>query len=251
MSAIRKARTGRSELPQGRGSVHPPPRGGRTRHSETKARGRPPSEEKRQDILGAATRLFTDQGYEGTSVDDIAAAAGVSKQTVYSHFGSKERLFGVAVSEKCRESGVDADLIDLEAPPARMLPRIARQFVTLVKSPEALRVYAICTNSTDTHPRISELFYRHGPKKTVDALAGYLRVQSDSGRLAVDDPQAAAWQFFCMLKGEAHMRAQFGLTPLDEAQEQDYIDRCTAMFLRAYAPDSPRRESAAPDRSKP
>ena len=54
------------------------------------------SEAKRQGILEAATRLFTEQGYDGTSVDDIAAEAGVSKQTVYSHFGNKEKLFGAA-----------------------------------------------------------------------------------------------------------------------------------------------------------
>ena len=49
------------------------------------------------------------------------------------------------------------------------------------------------------------------------------------------DPKAAAWQFFCMLKGEAHMRAQFGLEPLDAAEEDAYIDHCVRMFLRAYA----------------
>jgi AcrR family transcriptional regulator len=199
-------------------------------------RGRPPSEEKRRDILAAATRLFTEQGYDGTSVDDIAEAAGVSKQTVYSHFGNKERLFGVAVSEKCRDSGVDGDMIDHDAPPEELIPQIARRFVALIRSPEALRVYAICVSSTESHPRIAELFYLHGPKQTVDVLADYLRHQADAGRLAVEDADAAAWQFFCMLKGEAHMRAQFGLAPVPAEEEEAYIDRCVDMFLRAYAP---------------
>lgn len=203
---------------------------------ELRSRGRPRSEEKRLDILAAATHLFTVQGYEGTSVDDIAAEAGVSKQTVYSHFGNKENLFGVSVSEKCRASGVDADVIDMAMPPELLIPQIARRFVALVKSPEALRVYAICVNSTESHPRIAELFYQHGPQKTVDVLSAYLARQSREGRLAVDDPDAAAWQFFCMLKGEAHMRAQFGLEALPAAEEEDYIDRCVDMFLRAYAP---------------
>ncbi|MEM1411333.1 MAG: TetR/AcrR family transcriptional regulator [Pseudomonadota bacterium] len=202
---------------------------------EMRSRGRPRSEEKRRDILAAATHLFTVAGYEGTSVDDIATAAGVSKQTVYSHFGNKENLFGVAVSEKCRESGVDADVIEMNQPPEVLIPQIARRFVGLVKSPEALRIYAICTNSTESHPRIAELFYLHGPKKTVDALAEYLRQQNEVGRLAIDDPAAAAWQFFCMLKGEAHMRAQFGLEGLPAEEEEAYIDQCVAMFLRAYS----------------
>lgn len=199
-----------------------------------KSRGRPRSETKHQNILEAATRLFTEQGYDGTSVDDIAAAAGVSKQTVYSHFGNKETLFGLAVAEKVRDSGVDAEGIDTSEPPDVLLPRIARQFVTLVKSPEALRIYAICTNSTDSHPRISELFYRYGPLKTVEVLADYLEAQDLAGNLNLPDPKAAAWQFFCMLKGEAHMRAQFGLEPLGADDENEYIDRCVRMFLRAY-----------------
>lgn len=207
----------------------------KSRTAAPRTRGRPRSEAKRRDILAAATRLFTEQGYDGTSVDDIATEAGVSKQTVYSHFGNKERLFGVAVAEKVRDSGVDDEGVDVREPPEVLLPRIARQFVKLVKSPEALRVYAICVNSTESHPRISELFYRHGPLKTVEVLAGYLETQKRAGRLAPGDSRAAAWQFFCMLKGEAHMRAQFGLEPLDAAEEGEYIDRCVRMFLRAYA----------------
>ena len=207
----------------------------KARSTAPKSRGRPRSEAKRQDILEAATRLFTEQGYDGTSVDDIAAEAGVSKQTVYSHFGNKEHLFGVAVAEKVRESGLDDEGIDASEPPEVLLPRFARQFVGLVKSPEALRIYAICTNSTDSHPRISELFYRHGPLKTVEVLAGYLDAQHRTGRLELGDPKAAAWQFFCMLKGEAHMRAQFGLEPLDADEEDAYIDQCVRMFLRAYS----------------
>lgn len=205
---------------------------------ELKSPGRPRSAEKRQLILDAATHLFTEQGYEGTSVDDIAQRAGVSKQTVYTHFGSKENLFGVAVAEKCRASGIDESAIDFELPPAVLIPRIARRFVDLVKSREALRVYAICTSSTETHPRISELFYRHGPKKTVDVLSAYLALQTKKGLLVIEDPDAAAWQFLCMLKGEAHMRAQFGLPGVSKRAEQDYIDGCVAMFLRAYTPGS-------------
>jgi len=198
--------------------------------------GRPPSKKKRQRILDAATRLFTDQGYESTSVDDIAAVAGVSKQTVYSHFGSKENLFGVAVAEKCRSSGVDESAIDMTRAPEDMLPVMARSFVDLVTSREALRVYAICTNSTERHPRIAELFYIHGPKRTADALSTYLQRQVELGRMHIGDTDAAAWQFFCMLKGEAHMRAQFGLAATSEQEQQAYIDSCVSLFLAAYSP---------------
>ena len=92
--------------------------------------------------------------------------------------------------------------------------------------------------SVTSHPRIAELFYRYGPQKTVDVLADYLAAQHELGRLHVPDPKAAAWQLLCMLKGEAHMRVQFGLEPVPEPQAQAYIDDCVAVFLRAYAPPS-------------
>ena len=200
------------------------------------SRGRPRSQRKRREILAAAIDLFTRHGYDGASVDDIAAAAVVSKQTVYSHFGSKEQLFGLAISTRCRESGIDPDDLPLDLPPERMLPETARNFIELLTSPGATRVYAVCTGSAETRPELGRLFFRHGPQQTVEALARYLAAQHRAGTLNVPDPEAAAWQFLGMLKGEAQMRVQFRLEPLAPAELERYLDSCVAMFLRAYAP---------------
>ena len=186
--------------------------------------------------MAAAVELFARNGYEGTSVDDIASAAGVSKQTVYSHFGSKENLFGLAVSAKCKTSGIDPEAIDFDAPPEAMLPELARRFVQLVTSPEAIRVHNVCTGSAETHPELGRLFFRHGPLETVDVVAGYLEAQARAGRLRIQNPRNAAWQLLGMLKAESHMRLQFNLEPVPAEEVQDYVDNCVAMFLRAYAP---------------
>lgn len=186
--------------------------------------------------MAAAVDLFARNGFDGTSVDDIAAVAGVSKQTVYSHFGSKESLFGLAVSTKCRQSGIDPDAVDPDAPPEVMLPEIARRFLQLVTSPEAIRVHNVCTGSAETHPELGRLFFKHGPKETVDVVAEYLGAQARAGRLRIEHPRDAAWQLLCMLKAESHMRLQFKLEPIPSEEVQDYVRSCVAMFLRAYAP---------------
>lgn len=186
--------------------------------------------------MAAAVELFARNGFDGTSVDDIAAAAGVSKQTVYSHFGSKENLFGLAVSAKCKTSGIDPEAIDPEAPPEVMLPELARRFVQLVTSPEAIRVHNVCTGSAETHPELGRLFFRHGPLETVEVVAGYLEGQARAGRLRIEDPRSAAWQLLCMLKAESHMRLQFNLEPVPAKQLEAYIRDCVAVFLRAYSP---------------
>ena len=164
-----------------------------------RAPGRPKSEEKRREILRAAVELFTEKGYEGTSVDDIAQAAKVSKQTVYSHFGSKEALFGRAVSTKCRQSGIDPDLIDPDAAPGAMLLEISRRFVGLITSPEAVRVHCVCTTSAESYPELGRLFFEHGPLQTMEVVADYLTAQHKRKRLKVARPREAAWQLLGML----------------------------------------------------
>jgi AcrR family transcriptional regulator len=201
----------------------------------TAQRGRPRSSKKRREIMRAAIELFTRNGYEGTSVDDVAAAAGVSKQTVYSHYGSKENLFGLAVSTVCKQSGMDADAIDMQAPPEQVVRQIARQFMELITSPEATRVHAVCTVSTETHPELGRLFFAHGPQQAVGVVAQYLTAQAEAGTLAISDGQQAAWQLLSMLKAEAQMRLQFKLKPLGKAESEAYLESCVNMFLRAYA----------------
>jgi len=204
--------------------------------SATPVRGRPRSKRKHREIITAAVELFGQHGFEGTSVDDIAAAAGVSKQTVYTHFGSKENLFGLAVSTKCKQHGMDPEAIDLDAPPEIMLPEIANSFMRLINSEEALRIHAICTANAETHPELAGLFFEHGPMEAVNVVKDYLAAQANIGRLCIDDPKTAAWQLLCMLKGEAHTRMQFNINTMSKKQQDAYTKDCVEMFLRAYAP---------------
>ena len=207
-----------------------------TARSSSPPRGRPRSKKKRREIMTAAVELFTEKGFVATSVDDIALAAGVSKQTVYSHYGSKENLFALAVSSKCKSSGMDPDMLDPDIPPEVLLPELVGNFMQLVLSRESMRVHSVCAASTETHPELGHLFYQHGPLHAVQVLAEYLDEQNTAGRLRIDNPENAAWQLLCMLKAEAFMHQQFGLEPISEGQASEYFADCVAMFLRAYAP---------------
>ncbi|MGW5422353.1 TetR/AcrR family transcriptional regulator [Streptomyces sp. NPDC003943] len=59
--------------------------------------------ERREQLLDIGRTLFAEKGFEGTSVEEIAAKAGVSKPVVYEHFGGKEGLYAVVVDREMRQ----------------------------------------------------------------------------------------------------------------------------------------------------
>ena len=101
--------------------------------------GRPKDPAKRRAILEAAKSLFLRNGYDGSSMDAIAAEAGVSKLTVYSHFTDKETLFSAAVKAKCEEQLPEL-LFELPAgaPIEAVLLNIGRGFHALISSRESV-----------------------------------------------------------------------------------------------------------------
>lgn len=200
--------------------------------------GRPKDLEKRAAILQAAKRLFTTQGFDGTSMDAIAAAAGVSKLTVYSHYQDKERLFVAAVECVCQEQmPPEIFLADLKGPLRRQLLTIARAFFSLVTSEEAIAVHRTIVANAQQSPKLGQLFWEAGPKRTQEAFESFLRAEIAAGKLEIADTHRAAMQFFCLLKGECHARMEFGCGEQMTQQDIDeHVNATVDMFLRAYAP---------------
>lgn len=206
--------------------------------AKTVGPGRPKDLEKRAAILQAAKRLFTTQGFDGTSMDAIANAAGVSKLTVYSHFQDKERLFVAAVECVCQEQmPAEIFMADLKGPIRRQLLTIARAFFALVTSDEAVAVHRTIVANAQQSPKLGQLFWEAGPKRTQAAFEMFLRAEVDGGKLDIPDTHRATTQFFCLLKGECHARMEFGCgEPLTAREIDEHINATVDLFLRAYAP---------------
>lgn len=195
------------------------------------------SEEKRMQILSAAKDLFTAHGLPAVSMDQIAKAAGVSKQTVYSHFGNKDELFTAAIEEKC--IALDMSSIQpLEGTPARdTITLIANRFVTMILSEEATQVHRTCVSEALTTPHVARVFYNTGPVKVIAAVADILSKMHDQGVLEIEDCHMASVQLLKMLHGEARMHAEYNIEPkISEAEIQRYTENCIEMFIRAYSP---------------
>ena len=198
--------------------------------------GRPKDLGKRKSILESAKRLFIEQGYQGVSMDQIAAAAGVSKLTVYSHFGDKESLFSAAIAAKCQEILPDDLFVNPPAGPLRgQLRAIGHAFFALITSEEAISMHRMMNTPGTAENALRELFWNAGPRRVQEVFAGFLQARVDEGRLRIDDVPLASSQFFSLLKGELHPMMACGLcTEPGPAEVAQHIDATVEFFLRAY-----------------
>jgi TetR/AcrR family transcriptional regulator, mexJK operon transcriptional repressor len=201
--------------------------------------GRPKDLAKRQAILEAAKNLFLRHGYDGSSMDAIAAEAGVSKLTVYSHFTDKETLFSEAVKAKCQEQLPELlfELAD-DAPLESVLLNIARGFHALINSRESVELHRVMVSLGAQDPKLSRVFYEAGPQRVLQEMEHLLRQAQRAGKLRIDDPLDAADQFFCLVKGGANFRLLIGCGEAQQgAVAERHVRNVVAMFMRAYRPD--------------
>jgi TetR/AcrR family transcriptional repressor of mexJK operon len=176
-------------------------------------------------------------GFERTSMDAIASAAGVSKQTVYSHFQNKDELFRNCIDGKIQQYqlGLAASASDL--PLREGLIGFGERFLSLLCDPAVIAMWRLVISEAGAHPNIAELFYEAGPKTTIQAIRKLLVRHGELGELEVDDYDYAARLFLAMVRGEHHSRAMLNLIDgIPEETRSAQTARATDQFLKIYAP---------------
>ncbi|MDP5213490.1 TetR/AcrR family transcriptional regulator [Pseudoalteromonas tunicata] len=193
------------------------------------------SEQKRLQIIAAATQLFMIQGFPNTSMDQIAKQAGVSKQTVYSHFKDKNNLFVETITAHCSSSSLRKEQFKAEQSIEENLLRLISSFIELVFSPEALRVYDTCVAHKEDYPELGLLFFDAAPKVVLQQVEECIRCMSEQGLLVVDNPQFATLQLLGMAQGDWKMRHALGQAKLDERPPAAYLQDCVTRFIKGYS----------------
>ncbi|MER6273583.1 TetR/AcrR family transcriptional regulator [Streptomyces sp. 900105755] len=197
------------------------------------------SARKHQAIMEAATAVFMAKGYAGTSMDDIARLAAVSKQTVYKHFADKEKLFAeivLATTDRIEAmidlvSGIPADADLLE----ENLLRLARQFLTTLTQPQVLQLRRLIIANADTFPDLGAAWYEQGFERVLATLADTFQCLADQGLLRIDDALLAANHFSGLLLWIPVNKAMFHGSPQHTQLELDhYADAGVRAFLAAY-----------------
>jgi TetR/AcrR family transcriptional repressor of mexJK operon len=195
--------------------------------------------EKHRLIAEAATALFLRKGYLGTSMDDIAAEAAVSKQTVYKHFTDKDQLFAeIVLATTDQVEGLVRMVgaaLETTADLRVDLGELARQFLTTLMRPELLRLRRLVITTADQFPEIGRSWYEQGFERALATLATQFGLLSKRGLLRAEDPLLAAHHFVGLLLWIPINRAMFTGDETSNAGELDaYAGAATEAFLRAY-----------------
>lgn len=195
-------------------------------------------ERKRDAIARAALILFASDGYERTSVDAIAAEAGVSKRTVYSHFGDKESLFLAVVRETyegmlarigeiVRRVEWDRDLLGALTSCVTEITR------SIVRAPDRATLARLLMAEAPHFPDVIDLLHT---REIAPIIAEPLEKLAAAGRLAVTDARQAAEHLAALTFGQVSTRSLMGTVPLGEDEMARLIAGGVHVFLRAYAP---------------
>src|SRR5690606_35905318 len=139
-----------------------------------------------EDVLEGARRVFLRDGFDGSSVDDIAREAGVSKATLYSYFPDKRVLFLEIAKAECRRQADETEaLVNRAAPPQVVLPFAARRIIDFFLSDFGRSTFRICMAEAERFPELGQEFYATGPGLLRERIAAYLAAAVDRGELAI------------------------------------------------------------------
>ncbi|MBL4858553.1 MAG: TetR/AcrR family transcriptional regulator [Erythrobacter sp.] len=210
--------------------------------SESKKAGRPADAAKRKAILAAATQAFFEGGFAATSIEQVAADAGVSKVTVYNHFGDKRGLFAEAVGAECARMREYFTLRQIPSGALRdRLRIIGEAMVAFLSREEMIRFDRRIAAETEHEPEIGAAFLAAGPHRMKRNFGMLLAAMAEAGELDLDDPELAAEQFASMCKGMGDMERRFG-QPNDPEYNSKRIEGAVEVFCRAYAVDKCERK---------
>ena len=191
---------------------------------------------KAESVLAAAKRAFLAAGFGAVSMDTIAREAGVSKATVYAHFGSKEELFGAVIERECEQyfdrfSAGELDPRDVRG----SLTILGRRFLELILSPDAIALHRIIVGEVTRFPMLGEVFWRAGPERERVQIEGFLRGAAAAGTLTLPDPRRAAEQFVSLVRADVQLRQLLRLEAKPSDREIELVvEGAVGTFIRAF-----------------
>ncbi len=196
---------------------------------------RPLSEKKRNDIITNASKLFLKKGFGAISMDEISAAAGVSKRTLYNHFPTKKLLFTEIVKKEWQKTGYDHKSTESILDPEKFLSDIMLHTFKIMFSERMLNLLRLVIAESSKFPELKTLNAKYGMESRFNEFTNYIEFLCEKGILKVDNPRIAAAQYIGLIKECIYWPWFFGsISKPSEQHQKEIIDRANSIFFGHY-----------------
>ncbi|ADU15283.1 regulatory protein TetR (plasmid) [Asticcacaulis excentricus CB 48] len=202
----------------------------------TGRRGRPVNQDLHAKIVDVACALFSEFGFQATTMDKVAREAKISKLSIYRHFNSKEALFSAAITTRCQDLAPGYLFEGVKGTAEEQLQAVGNSLLRLLLSEDVKSMEAMIMSDTTNQLALSRLYYEAGPQRFVGQIEDLLRNLHDKQALSVPDPKQSARLFAALFKGaDLHYIARFDP---ETAQRDDvissYCQAAVGVFLAAH-----------------
>jgi len=191
-----------------------------------------------EEILQAAFDVFTEKGFHGATMLDVASRARASKTTLYAHYPSKEALFEALMAWATRQGTATLDAIaaDDTQDPLTALHRFAAQLLALMLQPKKLALFRIAVAEGGRLSAVGRTYSAFTRDHGIERVRMIVARLSKLGALEIDDRAEFGHSFIGLLQGELFMRALLGTIPAPGREEIDrHARRAITRLMRAYA----------------
>lgn len=196
-------------------------------------KGRPVDLSKQVQILHAASDLFLDHGYGTCSIEAIAEKAGVSKVTIYRHFGSKPELFRQAITHRLRQLQADARFPQPYGTPADQLFDFGMALHELVSRPAFVKAERRIAADMRYCPAIGIALLDATWRQFHSRLEALLVGLEKEGFVSITDTGLAAEQLLFLFCGIGDFERRFGQDK-DQQRSSMRIDAGIDVFFATY-----------------
>lgn len=198
--------------------------------------GRPKDLVKRQQILEAAKALFLMHGFHGSSMNQIAKAASVTKLTVYNHFQDKENLFTCAIAETCEES-IDTRTVSLDKHSNfhAALQQLCKLAIDLVNLPEALKLeHLLLELAAEQNPLVLP-FYDASHNKLLKVWRFFFQQAISLNFIQDANIEKQIHLLISLLLGQRHHEVLLGIRAIPNVEErQSIVEEAIEIFMLKY-----------------
>ena len=194
---------------------------------------------KRTAILDAAREAFLRDGYEGTTMEGIAASAGVSIMTLYRHAAGKDTLFAAVVASACHpaDQAERTEIEDaLQKPLEDVLVYVGLMFQERLASPMTTALFRVVMVETTRSPHLVDMAYSGLIGTHEDALNAFLGQRTETATLDAGQRRKLSAAFLDRLVGMDNLRVLLGLEGASEAARLARARAATAELLSALQP---------------